>query len=81
MKKDDEGAVRADARVLDRILGREDELSEPLDPWSESDRLRQQVGRTPSSAGASQTSAQQQSGGQPTSILLEDILGGGPAAN
>ena len=77
----DEGAVRADARVLDTILGREDELSEPLDPWSESDRLRQQTSGAPSSAGTGQATAPQQSGGQPTSILLEDILGGGSAAN
>ena len=67
----DEGAVRADERVLDSILGREDELAAPLDPWSESDRLRQQAGQPPAGAGT----------GQPTSILLEDILGGGPAAN
>ncbi len=74
----DEGAIRKDERILDGILGR-DETKDPLDPWTEAERLRQQSGGAPQAGAVSAGAAvqPQQSNGRPTSILLEDILGGG----
>jgi len=64
----EEGIVRKERTIADQILG-SGEGEQALDPWSEAERLRRETASTTASDG------QAQAGGQPESILLEDILG------
>lgn len=75
----EEGIVSRDQLPLDRLLGRDPEDKDVLNPYEEANRLRSGQPAAQAVPGAQPQQAGQD--GQPTSILLEDILGGGSTAN
>jgi hypothetical protein len=78
----EEGIVTRDQLPLDRLLGRAPEGEEALNPYDEANRLRRdQPPAQPVEAAPGAEARQGEAGGQPTSILLEDILGSGSATN
>jgi hypothetical protein len=64
----EEGIVRKERTLADQVLG-SGEGEQTLDPWSEAERLRRETASTTAA------DAEARAGGQPGSILLEDILG------